>query len=141
MANGSLGSQSGGEGDISKAIVDADLVDCIVEMSTQLFYTVPTPVSIWFLNRDKKQKGKTLFIDARNMGSMITRKLRELGDDDIRKIAEAVDAFERGELEDEKGFCAVVDVADLAKQEYILTPGRYVGIADRSDERRVGKEG
>ena len=134
LANGSLSSQSGGEGDIRKAIVEADLVDCIVAMPSQLFYTTQIPVSIWFLNRDKKQKGKSLFVDARNLGSMITRKLRELGDEDIHKIANTVDAFERGELEDEKGFCAVMDVADIAKQDYILTPGRYVGIADQEED-------
>ena len=134
LANGSLSSQSGSEGDIRKAIVEADLVDCIVAMPSQLFYTTQIPVSIWFLNRDKKQKHKTLSVDARNLGSMITRKLRELTDDDIRKIADTVDAFERGELADEKGFCAVVNSADIAKQDFILTPGRYVGIADQEED-------
>ena len=125
LANGSLSSQSGGEGEIRKQIVEADLVDCILAMPSQLFYTTQIPVSVWFLNKDKKQKGKTLFIDARNMGTMITRKLRQLTDEDIRMVAETVDAFEAGTLAEEKGFCAVVPTAEIAKQDFILTPGRY----------------
>lgn len=131
LANGSLSSQSGGEGEIRKQIVEADLVECIVAMPAQLFYTTQIPVSLWFLNKDKKQKGKTLFIDARNMGTMITRKLREMTDEDIRRIATAVDNFEAGTLTEEKGFCAVVSTEDIAKQDFILTPGRYVGIAEQ----------
>ena len=76
LANGSLSSQSGGEGEIRKNIINADLVDCIVAMPTQLFYTTQIPVSLWFLAKNKKQKGKTLFIDARKLGTMVTRKLR-----------------------------------------------------------------
>ena len=134
LANGSLSSQSGGEGEIRKQIVEADLVDCILAMPSQLFYTTQIPVSVWFLNKDKKQKGKTLFIDARNMGTMITRKLRQLTDEDIRMVAETVDAFEAGTLAEEKGFCAVVPTAEIAKQDFILTPGRYVGIAEQKAE-------
>lgn len=131
LANGSLSSQSGGEGEIRKHIVEADLVECIVAMPPQLFYTTQIPVSIWFLNKNKKQKGKTLFIDARNMGTMITRKLREMTDIDIHKIADTVMAFESGTLSDEKGFCRVASTEDIAKQDYILTPGRFVGIAEQ----------
>ena len=87
LANGSLSSQSGGEGEIRKNIINADLVDCIIAMPTQLFYTTQIPVSLWFLARNKKQQGKTLFIDARKMGKMVTRKLRELEDGDIQKLA------------------------------------------------------
>lgn len=144
LANGSLSSQSGGEGDIRKAIIEADLVDCIIAMPSQLFYTTQIPVSIWFINRNKKQKGKTLFIDARNMGTMVSRKLRILSDEgkesDIEHIARTVDAFERGTLVHEKGFCAVADTADIAKQDYILTPGRYVGIADQEEDSEPFEE-
>lgn len=131
LANGSLSSQSGGEGEIRKNIVNADLVDCIVAMPPQLFYTTQIPVSLWFLSKNKSQKGKTLFIDARKMGTMVTRKLREFTDDDIKKIADTYKAFADGTLEDVKGFCAVVGTDEIAKQDYILTPGRYVGIEEQ----------
>lgn len=134
LANGSLSSQSGGEGDIRKNIIEADLVDCIIAMPTQLFYTTQIPVSLWFISKDKKQKGKTLFIDARKMGSMVTRKLRELTDEDIQKIADIYNTFVSGTLEDVKGFCAVVSTEEIAKQDYILTPGRYVGIEEQEDD-------
>lgn len=140
LANGSLSSQSGGEGEIRKQIIEADLVECIVAMPPQLFYTTQIPVSLWFLNKDKKQKGKTLFIDARNMGTMITRKLREMTDEDIRRIASTVDAFEAGTLTEEKGFCAVVSTDDIAKHDYILTPGRYVGIAEQEADTEPFEE-
>ena len=103
-------------------------------MPDKLFYSTGIPVSLWFLNRDKKQKGKTVFIDARNMGTMVTRKLRELTEEDILKIAGTYDAYVEGNLENEKGFCAVVTTEDIAKQDYILTPGRYVGIAETQDD-------
>lgn len=131
LANGSLSSQSGGEGEIRKNIVNADLVDCIVAMPPQLFYTTQIPVSLWFLSKNKTQKGKTLFIDARKMGTMVTRKLREFTDDDIKKIADTYKAFADGTLEDVKGFCAVVSTDEIAKQDYILPPGRYVGIEEQ----------
>ena len=134
LANGSLSSQSGGEGEIRKNIINADLVDCIVAMPSQLFYTTQIPVSLWFLAKNKKQKGKTLFIDARKMGTMVTRKLRELTDEDIQRIADTYNAFVDGTLEDEKGFCAVVTTQEIAKQDYILTPGRYVGIEEQEDD-------
>lgn len=134
LANGSLSSQSGGEGDIRKNIINADLVDCIVAMPPQLFYTTQIPVSLWFLAKNKKQAGKTLFIDARNMGTMVSRKLRELTDDDIQKLADTYNAYADGTLEDVKGFCAVVTTEDIAKQDYILTPGRYVGIPEQEDD-------
>ena len=134
LANGSLSSQSGGEGEIRKNIINADLVDCIVAMPSQLFYTTQIPVSLWFLAKNKKQKGKTLFIDARKLGTMVTRKLRELTDEDIKRIADTYNAFVDGTLKDEKGFCAVVTTQDIAKQDYILTPGRYVGIEEQEDD-------
>lgn len=135
LANGSLSSQTSGEGDIRKNIVEADLVSCIVAMPPQLFYTTQIPVSLWFLSRNKKQKGKTLFIDAREMGTMKSRKLRELNDDDIKKLGDTYDKYEAGTLENEKGFCAVVDTAEIAKHDYILTPGRYVGIKEQEEDK------
>ena len=134
LANGSLSSQSGGEGEIRKNIINADLVDCIVAMPTQLFYTTQIPVSLWFLSKNKKQKGKTLFIDARKMGTMVSRKNRELTNEDIAKIASTYNAYCDGTLTDEKGFCAIASMEDIAKQDYILTPGRYVGIEDQEDD-------
>lgn len=134
LANGSLSSQSGGEGEIRKNIINADLVDCIVAMPAQLFYTTQIPVSLWFVSRNKKQKNKTLFIDARKMGTMVTRKLRELTDEDIKKLADTYKAYVDGTLEDVKGFCAVKDTKDIAEQDYILTPGRYVGIEEQEDD-------
>ena len=134
LANGSLSSQSGGEGDIRKNIINADLVDCIVAMPTQLFYTTQIPVSLWFLSKTKKQPGKTLFIDARQLGTMVSRKLRELTDEDIAKIADTYNAYVEDSLENVKGFCAVVDTTEIEKQDYILTPGRYVGIEEQEDD-------
>ena len=134
LANGSLSSQSGGEGEIRKNIINADLVECIIAMPTQLFYTTQIPVSLWFLAKNKKQKGKTLFIDARKLGTMVTRKLRELTDEDIAKIADTYNAYTDGTLENVKGFCVVVDTEEIAKQDYILTPGRYVGIEEQEDD-------
>ena len=135
LANGALSSQTGGEGEIRKNIILDDLVECIVALPSQLFYSTGIPVSLWFLNRDKKRPGETLFMDARSMGTMVTRKLRELtADGDIKKMADTYNAFVAGTLEDEKGFCAVVTTDEIAKQDYILTPGRYVGIAEQEDD-------
>ena len=127
-------SQTGGEGTIRENIIKADLVEGIVAMPSQLFYTTGIPVSLWFLNRAKKQTGKILFVDARNMGTMVTRKLRELSEEDIMKIAKTFEDFEAGTLENEKGYCAIATLEDVAKQDYILTPGRYVGIAEVEDD-------
>lgn len=134
LANGSLSSNTGGEGEIRKNIINADLVECIVSMPGQLFYTTQIPVSLWFLNKKKTQPGKTLFIDARKMGTMVSRKLREFTDEDIKKLSDTYDAFAAGTLENIKGFCAVSTIEDIAKQDYILTPGRYVGIEDEEDD-------
>ncbi|MBR4067998.1 MAG: type I restriction-modification system subunit M [Clostridia bacterium] len=134
LANGALSSQSGGEGEIRKKIIEADLVEAIVAMPSNLFYSVTIPVTLWFITRNKKQKGKTVFIDARKMGTMVDRIHRELSDEDIAKIAGTVEAFQKGTLEDEKGFCAVADLQEIAKQDYILTPGRYVGIEEQEDD-------
>lgn len=134
LANGSLSSQTSGEGDIRANIVKADLVEGIIAMPDKLFYSTGIPVSLWIISRQKAQPGKTLFIDARNMGTMVSRKLREFTDDDIAKVEGAFDAFRDGTLEEEKGFSAAVSIEDIAKQDYILTPGRYVGIADAEED-------
>ena len=135
LANGALSSQTGGEGVIRQRIVEADLVEGIVALPSQLFYNTGIPVSLWFLSRNKQQKGRVLFVDARNMGQMVTRAVRELDEEkDIKKIADTFDAYREGTLEDEAGFCAVKTLDDIAAQDYILTPGRYVGIAKQEED-------
>ena len=134
LANGALSSQSSGEGDIRKNIIEADLVEGIVAMPTQLFYSVTIPVTLWFISKNKKQKGKTLFIDARKMGYMVDRKHRDFTEEDIVKLSDTFAAFQDGTMEDIKGFCATVATEDIAKQDYILTPGRYVGIEEPEDD-------
>ena len=134
LANGALSTQSSGEGEIRKKIIEADLVEGIIAMPTQLFYSVTIPVTLWFITRNKKQKNKTVFIDARKMGHMVDRKHRDLSDDDIQKLADTVEAFQNGTLENIQGFCAVATFDDIAKQDYILTPGRYVGIEEQEDD-------
>jgi len=134
LANGALSSQSGGEGEIRKRIVEDDLVEGIVALPPQLFYSVTIPATLWFITKGKKQEGKTIFIDARKMGTMVDRTHRDFSEEDIAKIADAFTAFQEGTLEDVKGFCAVVETADIAKQDYVLTPGRYVGIEEQEDD-------
>ena len=134
LANGALSTQSGGEGEIRKRIIEDDLIESIVAMPTQLFYSVTIPVTHWFISKNKKQKGKTLFIDARKMGYMVDRKHRDFTDEDIAKLSDTFIAFQSGTLDDVKGFCAVVTTEDIAKQDYILTPGRYVGIEEQEDD-------
>lgn len=134
LANGALSSQTGSEGDIRQRIVEADLVEGIIALPSQLFYSTGIPVSLWFISRNKQQLGKTLFIDARQMGTMVTRAVRELQQEDIERIAQTFDSYRRGALEDVKGFCAVKTLEDIKAQDYILTPGRYVGIAEQEDD-------
>lgn len=134
LANGALSTQTSGEGDIRRKIIEDDLVEGIIAMPTQLFYSVTIPVTLWFITKGKKQKGKTLFIDARKMGHMVDRKHRDFTDDDINKLADCFEAFQNGRLEDVKGFCCAASLEDIAKQDYILTPGRYVGIEEQTDD-------
>ena len=134
LANGALSTQTSGEGDIRQKIIEDDLIEGIVALPTQLFYSVTIPVTLWFITRNKKQAGKTIFIDARKLGHMVDRKHRDFSDDDIYKIANTVAAFQEGTLEDEKGFCAVATLDDIKKQGYILTPGRYVGIEEQEED-------
>ena len=134
LANGALTSQTGGEGEIRKNIIEDDLVEAIVALPPQLFYSVQIPVSLWFFNRRKPQPGKTVFIDARQMGVMEDRTHKVITPEEIRKIAATVHKFQRGETVDEKGFAAVATTEEIAKQDYMLTPGRYVGIAETKDD-------
>lgn len=140
LANGSLSSTQSGEGDIRKAIIEDDLVEGIVALPAQLFYSVTIPACLWFISKNKKQKGKTVFIDARNLGHMVDRKHRDFTDDDIQKIAKTFEAFQEGTLENEKGFCAVVETKAIAEQDYILTPGRYIGIEDKEEDSEPFEE-
>lgn len=134
LANGSLSTNQSGEGEIRRKIIEADLVEGIVALPTNLFYSVTIPACLWFISRNKPQNGKTVFIDARKMGELVDRKHRDFSEDDIARIADTFEAFQDGTLEDEKGFCAVVNTAEIAKQDYILTPGRYVGIEEQEDD-------
>lgn len=134
LANGALSTQSGGEGDIRRRIIEDDLIEGIIALPTQLFYSVTIPVTLWFISKNKPQKGKTVFIDARKMGYMVDRKHRDFADEDINKLATTFEAFQNGTLENKKGYCAVATTAEIAAQDYILTPGRYVGIEDQEDD-------
>ena len=147
MANGSMSSNSGGEGDIRKAMVEADLVDCMIALPGQLFFTTGIPVCLWFVTRNKAggkagdrklkdRRNKTLFIDARKMGALVTRKLRDLNEEDILKIANTYHAWrgEGGEYEDVAGFCKSASKEEIDSHGFVLTPGRYVGAEDIEDD-------
>ena len=134
LANGALSTQTSGEGEIRRKIIEADLIEGIVAMPTQLFYSVTILVTLWFITRGKKQTGKPLFIDARNMGHMVDRKHRDFSEEDIARLADTFTAFQKGTLEDVKGFCAVATAKQIASQDYILTPGRYVGIEEKEED-------
>lgn len=152
LANGSLSSQQSGEGEIRKKMLDADLVECIVALPGQLFYTTPIPVSLWFLNRAKAnghaerhggrpgrdRQGEVLFIDARKLGAMVDRTHRDLTDDDIACIATTYHAWrgepDAGTYEDVPGFCASANMEQIAEHHFVLTPGRYVGSEEAEDD-------
>ena len=144
LANGSMSSNQSGEGEIRKNIIEADLVDCMVAMPGQLFYSTQIPVCLWFLAREKKngrfrdRRGEILFIDARKMGTMIDRVHRELTDEEIRKIADTYHAWrgekDAGEYQDIPGFCKSATLEEVRKHGYVLTPGRYVGAAPQEDD-------
>ena len=144
LANGSMSSNQSGEGEIRKNIIEADLVDCMVALPGQLFYSTQIPVCLWFIARDKKngrfrdRRGQTLFIDARKLGTMIDRVHRELTDEDIRKIADTYHAWRgdkvAGDYKDIPGFCKSATLDDIRQHNYILTPGRYVGAAEVEDD-------
>ena len=134
LANGSLSSTTSGEGKIREKILEDDLVECIIALPTQLFSNTSIPVCLWLLNKDKKQTDKVLFIDAREMGEMISRKERILTEEDIKQLTETYTRFEEGLLEDEKGFCKTSTSEEIKKHDYILTPGRYVGFKPEEDD-------
>ena len=150
LANGSMSSNQSGEGEIRKAIIDADLVDCMVALPGQLFYSTQIPVCLWFLARNKKngrfrdRRGETLFIDARKMGTLVDRTHRELTDDDLAKIAGTYHAWRgdkgAGKYEDVPGFCKAAKLEDIRKHGHVLTPGRYVGAEAVEDDGELFEE-
>ncbi len=152
LANGSMSSTASGEDKIRQKIIENDLVDCMMALPGQLFYTTQIPVCLWFITKSKKarkidnkgeritrdRQGETLFIDARNLGSMLDRTHKELTDDDIANIAKTYHAWRGekadGDYEDIAGFCKSATLEDIKANDYVLTPGRYVGAAEIEDD-------
>ncbi len=146
LANGSMSSQQSGEGEIRKAMVEGDVVDCMVALPGQLFYSTQIPACLWFLARDKSanghrhRKGEVLFIDARNLGHMVDRTRREFSESDIATITGAYHRWRAkpdaglGEYQDIPGFCRSATLEDVRKHGFVLTPGRYVGAEDAEDD-------
>lgn len=144
LANGSMSSNSSGEGEIRQAIVEADLVECMVSLPPQLFYNTQIPACLWFLSRAKPahRRGETLFIDARNLGHLVDRTRRELSPEDIQTIAKTYHAWRSQTVADVgttpyadmPGFCSTATTAKIAEHGYVLTPGRYVGAAAVADD-------
>ena len=143
LANGALSSNTSNEGVIRKNLVDAKLVDAIVALPDKLFYSTGIPVSLWILNRNKKDNPKfreredeILFIDARNLGTMVDRRHRELSEEDIKKISDTYHNYRnlKGNYEDIQGFCKAAKLDEVREYEYVLTPGRYVGIEEQEDD-------
>jgi type I restriction enzyme M protein len=144
LANGSMSSNQSGEGEIRKALIEADLVDCMVALPGQLFYSTQIPACLWFLARDRKngkfrdRRGQVLFIDARKLGRMVDRTHRELTDEDITRIARTYHAWrgekDAGEYADVPGFCKSATLDEVRKHGHVLTPGRYVGAEARDED-------
>ena len=134
LANGALSSQIGGEGEIRKRIILDDKVEGIISLPSQLFYSVTIPVTLWFFSKNKQNPGKVLFIDARKMGHMVDRIHRDLSEEDINTISRTFELYRNGLLKDEKGFCTVKTLAEIEKCEFVLTPGRYVGIEEQQED-------
>jgi type I restriction enzyme M protein len=143
LANGSMGSQSGGEGEIRKQLVLQDQVDCIVTLPSQLFFNVAIPCCLWFVSRERTNRhGKVLFIDGRKLGKMINRKNRELTPEDIAKVTDAYHNFktQNGKYEDIAGFCKVATHDEIKELDYVLTPGRYVGSEEVEEDDEAFEE-
>jgi type I restriction enzyme M protein len=141
LAKGALTSKTSGEGEIRKALIaEGNLIDCVVNLPAKLFLNTQIPAALWFMNRGRgnghPRKGEILFMDGRNLGHLINRRSRELSDEDIQRIAGTYRAWRSGQdgYEDVKGFCASVPIDRVAELDYVLTPGRYVGLADEEDD-------
>lgn len=144
MANGSMSTNTNTEGEIRKNMIEADLVDCMISLPGQLFYTTQIPVCLWFLTRSKRngrfqdRSGSTLFIDARNLGSLIDRTHKDFSNEEIDKVARTYHAWrgeeDAGEYEDLPGFCKSASIEEIREQGYVLTPGRYVGAVEIEDD-------
>ena len=141
LANGSMSSNTSGEGEIRKNIVEADLVDCIIALPGQLFRSTQIPACLWFLSKGRSRRenwdrqGETLFIDARKMGHMLNRTFKDLSEEDVEKIAGTYHAWRDGKgYEDELGFCKSATLEEVQKHGHALTPGRYVGAAPQEDD-------
>ena len=151
LANGSMSSNTSGEGLIRQKIIENDLVDCMIALPGQLFYTTQIPVCLWFITKNKTEQhfkdarepfrnrqGETLFIDARNMGTMISRTHKELTNDDIAEISRTYHAWrgekKDGEYEDKAGYCKAASLEEIEANDFVLTPGRYVGAAEVEDD-------
>lgn len=144
LANGSMSSNQSGEGEIRQKLVEKDLVDCMIALPGQLFYTTQIPVCLWFLARHKKngkfrdRRGQTLFIDARKLGTLVDRTHRELSTGEIAKIAKTYHAWrgekDAGKYEDVLGYCKSATAEEITSHGYVLTPGRYVGAAETEDD-------
>ena len=139
LANGSMSSNQSGEGEIRKNIVEAELVDCMVALPGQLFYSTQIPACLWFLARRRRRRGEILFIDARELGRMVDRTHRELTDEDITRIVDTYHAWratkEGNGYADVPGFCKSATLDEVRKQGHMLTPGRYVGVVPQEDDR------
>lgn len=143
LANGSMSSQSSGEGDIRKKIVEASLVDCIVTLPAQLFFNTGIPACLWFINRDRKNRNdEVLFIDGRNLGHMINRKNKEFSSEDIAKIADIYHSWKKqdGSYSDIAGFAKAAKISEISENDYVLTPGRYVGSEAVEDDDEAFEE-
>jgi len=144
LANGSMSSNQSGEGEIRKNLIEAGLVDCMVALPGQLFYSTPIPACLWFLARDRKngkfrdRRGEVLFIDARKLGRMVDRTHRELADEDVARIANTYHAWrgekEAGKYADVPGFCKSASLEEVLEHGHVLTPGRYVGAEAQEDD-------